>query len=265
MKYYVVSDVHGFYTQLNESLKENGFFEDKEPHKLILCGDMLDRGNEAVKMQKFMTDLLEKDELIFVKGNHEWLLEEMISNFDKYYSEIAWGYSHHISNGTWSSALQLSGLKELEAFKNVDIFLNKVKASDFYKKLLPASVNYFETNNYIFVHGWIPCFTENIPDWHRKGRHYKFNPDWRKAAHKDWEAARWFNGMELAELWNIVEDGKKIVCGHWHASYGHSKIENKCSEFGDDADFSPFYGENVIGIDGCTAHTGKVNCIVIEE
>ena len=40
MKYYVVSDVHGFYTPLVSALKEKGFFDDKEPHKLIVCGDL---------------------------------------------------------------------------------------------------------------------------------------------------------------------------------------------------------------------------------
>ena len=44
MKYYVVADVHGFFTELKSVLTEKGFFEDIEPHKLIICGDLLDRG-----------------------------------------------------------------------------------------------------------------------------------------------------------------------------------------------------------------------------
>ena len=50
MKYYVVSDVHGFYTELQEALKEKGFFEDTVEHKLISCGDLFDRGREALKL-----------------------------------------------------------------------------------------------------------------------------------------------------------------------------------------------------------------------
>ena len=35
--------------------------------------------------------------------------------------------------------------------------------------------------------------------------------------------------------------------------------------FGPDADFSPFYGQGVIALDACTAVSGFVNCIVIED
>ena len=72
-------------------------------------------------------------------------------------------------------------------------------------------------------------------------------------------------GMELAELYDVVERGKQIVCGHCHTSYGHSRLENKGSEFDSDADFSPFQGKNIIAIDACTAHSGLVNCLVIED
>ena len=43
------------------------------------------------------------------------------------------------------------------------------------------------------------------------------------------------------------------------------KYENKGSEFGDDADFTPYYGPGVIAIDACTAHSGMVNCLVIDD
>lgn len=41
MKYYVVADVHGFYDQMVKALTEKGYFDDKSPHKLIICGDLL--------------------------------------------------------------------------------------------------------------------------------------------------------------------------------------------------------------------------------
>ena len=102
MKYYVVSDVHGYFSLMKQALQEKGFFDDKEPHKLILCGDMLDRGEEALEMQEFMLDLLHKDELIFVRGNHEDLMIEMLNRFEDYRWEISLGASHHNSNGTWA-------------------------------------------------------------------------------------------------------------------------------------------------------------------
>ena len=49
MRYYVVSDIHGFYTPLIQALTDAGFFDDAEPHKLIVLGDLMDRSREAVK------------------------------------------------------------------------------------------------------------------------------------------------------------------------------------------------------------------------
>lgn len=264
MKYYVVSDVHGFYSLLEKALRDKGFFNDTEPHKLVVCGDMLDRGNEALEMSKFMLQLLHNDELIFIRGNHEDLLLDMLKNFEDYRWDITMGTSHHISNDTFSSALQLSQMDETCALRNTQEFIYKVENSDFCKELIPASKNYFETEHYIFVHGWIPCVTDDLPAWYRK-RSYKSNPDWRSASPKDWERARWYNGMDLALQYNIVEPEKKIVCGHWHASYGHNRFHQKCSEWGADADFTPFVDDHIIAVDACTAHSGFVNCVVLED
>lgn len=47
MRYYVVSDIHGYYTQMKSALEKAGFFSDTTPHKLIMLGDLFDRGHEA--------------------------------------------------------------------------------------------------------------------------------------------------------------------------------------------------------------------------
>ena len=64
MRYYVISDVHSFYSKTMQALSEKGFFEDKSPHKLIVCGDLFDRGSESVKMQNFICELLKNDDVI---------------------------------------------------------------------------------------------------------------------------------------------------------------------------------------------------------
>ena len=116
-------------------------------------------------------------------------------------------------------------------------------------------LDYYETSRYIFVHGWIPCFAH--PTYCRMN-------EWRTASTEDWDRARWFNGMDAAKA-GVIEEGKTIVCGHWHCSYGHSNSEGKGSEFGEDADFSPYYGNGIIALDACTGHSGKVNVIVLED
>ena len=76
MRYYVISDVHSFYSETMQALSEKGFFEDKSPHKLIVCGDLFDRGSESVKMQNFICELLKNDDVILVRGNHEDLRKQ---------------------------------------------------------------------------------------------------------------------------------------------------------------------------------------------
>ena len=71
MRYYVTADVHGYFSELKSELAEKGFFEDKEPHKLIICGDIYDRGTEALELQNFILDLMSKNEVILIRGNHE--------------------------------------------------------------------------------------------------------------------------------------------------------------------------------------------------
>ena len=43
MKYYVTSDIHGFYTPLIKALTDAEYFEDQKPHKLVILGDLFDR------------------------------------------------------------------------------------------------------------------------------------------------------------------------------------------------------------------------------
>lgn len=83
MKYYVVSDIHGYYTELKQTLDEKGFFSDTFPRKLIVCGDVLDRGLEAKAVQQFMLDLIDKNEVVLIRGNHEDLMIDLLYGWDK--------------------------------------------------------------------------------------------------------------------------------------------------------------------------------------
>ena len=117
-----------------------------------------------------------------------------------------------LSQPDWDSLLQISEMDEMEAYRHPNELIRRVMQSSFYKTLLPACVDYYETPSYIFVHGWIPCFTEGYRPYVK----YKYNPDWRNADVQDWRSARWFNGMEVACKHHITEPNKTIVCGHCH-------------------------------------------------
>ncbi|MBE6633253.1 MAG: hypothetical protein E7620_02800 [Ruminococcaceae bacterium] len=262
MKYYVVSDPHGYCTYLKKALEEAGFFDETEPCKLIVCGDLLDRGSEAQELISFMLELMEKGRLIYILGNHEELLVQCLQEISRGgVYEIACGMSHHFLNRTWDSLLQISEMSEAEAYRNPYELVRRVMRSTFYKRLLPTCVDYYETPRYIFTHGWIPCMTSGVKPYTR----YTYNPDWRNADVTDWQRARWFNGMELACRHHVKEPDKTIVCGHWHTSYGHSKIAHSGSEWGADANFAPFAANGILAIDASTPNSRRVNCVVIED
>lgn len=248
MKYYVVSDPHGFCTILQDTLQEKGFFTDPEPHKLLVLGDLMDRGKEALKMQAFILDLMSRDEVILIRGNHEDLFEELFLDDEGYPDEYS------IQNGTYDTALQLTGYSKDDALMYRSSFVLDSLDTPYYRAIIPAMLDYLETDHYIFVHGWIPCVFE--------GNFCRIIDNWRDADANEWHDARWINGMAAAQT---ATHEKTIVCGHWPASYGHSKIEGKCSEWGKDADFSPYFGSSVIGIDACTGYSGTINCIIISD
>ncbi len=248
MKYYVTADPHGYYTILNQALTESGFFEEAEPHKLIILGDLLDRGAEAYELQEFVLDLMGKDQIILIKGNHEDLFVELVTE------DHGIAYRHHVTNGTFDTAIQLTGYDTtIAGLRNYD-FADAAKRTPYYTKIIPAMMDYYETEHYIFVHGWIPC--------NRERRGYSYYTDWRNAGLDEWEKARWYNGMDAAL--SCMEE-KTILCGHWHVSYGHARYEQKGTEFGPDADFSPYYGSMVIALDACTAFSGKINVIILND
>jgi len=255
MKYFVVSDVHSFCNILLKTLHQKGFEISNPDHVLIVCGDLFDRGDESVGIFNFVTKLAEQNRFIYIRGNHEDLLREAVFDIETHNLEIR----HHISNGT---------MKTIEHFTGIHVFdlitgcYDKKQFNEEINSILKFideyAVDYYELDEYIFVHGWIPTIVKQT-------KFSDYNPPLiADFPDGDWNEARWYNGMEF---WNRGSriDGKTIVCGHWHTNYGHSKIDYKCSEWGPDAIFDPFIHDGIIAIDACTAYSKKINCIVIER
>lgn len=243
-QFFVCSDIHSAYTPWMEALTSAGFDESNPRHKIILCGDLFDRMGESSKVYKFAKDMLEKGKLIYVKGNHEQLLVDCCHR----------GYplSHDIHNGT---ARTIEDLGYGIGFEDwCEYTLAKIRP------LRNKMVNYFETKNYIFVHSWIPVNEVGCDK-------YEYKEDWREATDSEWEAAMWGNPFFKAQD-GLNKTSKTIVFGHWHCSTGHAIDSGfEIGEFEPRAIWDPYINETtkIIGIDRCTAHTGKVNVIVIED
>ena len=245
-KFFVMSDIHGYYDEMKKALDEAGFDPEDEDHWFIGCGDYMDRGRMPGAVISFLNQLPRK---ILVKGNHEQLILDCIYNGYPQY--------HDISNGTAQTIIDLAGRNE-----EFDVACTQVYSR--VKHFVDKMVNYFETKNYIFVHSWIPLINkDNLPAHYTRNRRFKFNPEWRSARQQEWDNAMWGNPFDIAAR-GLNQTGKKIVFGHWHSSTGWAKSEG-CSEFGDDAKFDPYYGDDFISIDACTAHSKKCNVIVLED
>jgi hypothetical protein len=247
-KFFVVSDVHGFYHEMLDALDNAGFDPNNEDHWLISCGDNFDRGPCPEDVMVYLKMLPRK---ILIRGNHEKLLVECC--------ERGYPGMHDMSNGTFGTINEFGDAGSGYAFDECCI-RTLARTHTF----LDSMVNYFETKNYVFCHGFIPVTcNDNLPPYYRRNRPYSKMENWRDASQYQWDDAAWLCSFDMIAQGFGIE--KCIVAGHWHASYGRHMVEGT-SEFGTDADFSPFnYNNKLIMIDGCTAHSGKVNCLVIED
>ena len=124
--------------------------------------------------------------------------------------------------------------------------LGELRDDPEYQKYMDLLVNYYETENYIFVHSWIPG-----------------GVDWRCAPQSKWDKAMWGNPFDIASVVGN-KTGKTIVHGHCHNSTGWWR-KGIGSKFGEDACFNIIEHNDCIGLDGCVAYTKKVNVLVIED
>lgn len=249
MKIFAVSDIHGYYDELIDALTKAGFEKDNPEHLLVTCGDHFDRGPKPKEVLDYLMSL---SNTINIRGNHEELLEELC---ERKYPEY-----HDYSNGTMKTVVDM-----IPYVRNLDILYDSVlrMTAEFRNNMK----NYFETKNYIFVHGWIPCTP--LKDKHYYNLHasdFRFNPEWRNSTDEQYKQACWCNGIDMAAR-GLIEPNKTIVCGHYHCSYGHFMDDKtfKISEFGDNAVWDPYYNKGIIAIDRCTAHTGEINVLVLED
>lgn len=240
MKYFVSSDIHGFYDEWITALNEKGFDIKNPNHKIIICGDLFDRGKKPKEIINFI--LLNQDKFILIKGNHEELMENMILRNEPVYVDF--------HNGTVDTILSLYPNWQILEFD-----LYKISRRTGLEDVLLLCKDYYETDNYIFVHGWIPINEST----------FTYDKNWRKASREKWNKARWLNPLDMYKN-KIFEPNKKIVCGHYRCSaFWHFINPQKFDSLGGKARFSPFIDENIVALDAFTFESKKVNVVVIED
>ena len=89
MSRYVMSDIHGCYTEFIEMLQKINFGDDDE---LYVLGDIFDRGPQPLKVLDY---ILDKKNIQMIKGNHEKMFEDAIINDDYMLWYVNGGYVTH--------------------------------------------------------------------------------------------------------------------------------------------------------------------------
>ncbi len=128
---FVIGDIHGGLLALKEVLlKANVNNNDK----LIFLGDYVDGWSQSPQVLDYLIALREKQQCIFIRGNHDQLLLDWLENTDANFNEKLW--------------FQHGGESTVNAYKNVSVE-NKKRHVDFLKSLQ----NYFiDEQNRLFVH-----------------------------------------------------------------------------------------------------------------
>lgn len=208
MKLFVVSDIHSYHSIFYSTLIENGFDINNKDHILVICGDPFDRGDESKELLDFLLSI-PKGRLVLIRGNHDDLMDDLLSHLK---NKTNFSMSHW-SNGTIKTVEQLTGINRYDLiYGNYDYKVIKRKMSKYFK-LMKQSVNYYELDQYIFVHGWVPFYYQDAhPDDGSIGIYCNTIID-LNADKQLWESARWKNGMECARQGILIPE-KTIVCGH---------------------------------------------------
>lgn len=245
MTYFVLADTHSFYNETITALAQAGFDRANNGHAIILCGDAFDRGPGTIELFEFFSELQALGRFVYVRGNHEDLLFECCETLNKGFG-ARYDQSHHISNGT---------IDTLAAFTDInryDLIMGYFDLDAFNKRVAPllefckSSIDFFELPHFVFVHGWAPLCE-----------------DWRNG---NWMDARWTNGMAANHASGSQGlDGKTVVCGHWHCSWGRSVIDGEGIQFpeNDPDQFRTWYSKGIIALDACTSYSGICNCLKI--
>jgi hypothetical protein len=246
-KFFVIADVHSFYDEMQVALNTAKFDIGNPDHVLISCGDALDRGPKSMEVLEFLMSV-PKERRIFIRGNHEDLLEDCIKRRGFVLQDL--------SNGTLKTIFNLCGYEESVFYDELpdkpewrytNVF-DEIKQVKLLWDYLAECVDFCEFGKYVFVHSWFPTTSLN----------------WRKANKEEWSSARWGNPFELWRIGYRIPK-RTVVCGHWHTSYAHSVLHQHGTEFGDKACFDIFVDKGIVGLDACTVYSHKCNCLVIEE
>jgi len=137
---YAIGDVHGCFDKLMDLMDRIDI--DLGQDTLVFLGDYIDRGPNAYEVVAYLMELKEQhDNVVLLKGNHEEMLENYLTHFDK--------YTYLVNGGSQTLESYMRHSKEA-AFPIPRAHMDFFASLDLYH----------ETDHYIFVHAGL---REKIP------------------------------------------------------------------------------------------------------
>lgn len=156
MRTLVIGDIHGGLKALIQLLEK---VEVKENDRLIFLGDYVDGWSESAQVVDFLIELSQKQECIFIRGNHDVWCHEWLKN--------------DVVNDIW---FLHGGKSTIESYQNINL-LSKEKHLDFFKNMKDYFV---DENNNLFIHAGFSSM--HGPE----KEHYASNYSWDRTL---WEMA----------------------------------------------------------------------------
>lgn len=251
MTYFVFADPHGNYEELITAITEMGYDAFNSQHQLVGCGDYFGRAarsnSDCFDIWQYLISPHHVNKPICIRGNHESILIDAIER--RHLTDT------DISNGEHNTFASFLGRYPNQVKRDYYLQFDAAKAMidvGFYDwlKSLPW---YFETEHYIFTHGFVPL------QWFRKKWKLSDLGDW------EWNTASWANTPDY--IWTLdrthTQVDKTIVFGHWRAKELNERFAGKWEEL--DGDIYVDKERKLIGLDTTTALSYKVGCIILED
>ncbi|KUP22054.1 metallophosphoesterase [Paenibacillus sp. DMB5] len=222
----VISDIHGYYHTFVNLLSQVGY----EPgvDRIILLGDYVDGGKFSLQVIDYVRQLVDSNAAKALGGNHDDMF-------------LAWLDENDYRLMPYTSDRN-GGKQTIRSFCPwYTDERDDEKARAFIKEHYMLQINflrslsdYYEDSHHIYVHAGV-------------------NPqlsDWTMTSHKDF---RWTRGKFHSHD-GLIPAQKKIIFGH-----------EVCARLHGNDNFSPWFGKQMIGIDGGVKFGYQLNALMIDE
>jgi len=221
-RYLVISDIHGELAKLEELLRLAAY--NPEEDRLILLGDYVDRGPDAKGVLEKVIRLKEQGAIV-LKGNHEDMMVKAMNG-----DQHIWNRWTKVNGGeqTLNSYGITLPLEPAEVGgEEAMLGLGACADLDQHVEFIAGLAVYYETEEYIFVHGGVHPSTP--------------------LAETDPYLLLWIRD----EFHNGYAGEKPVIFGHTSTDTFHGTGK-----------YDVYFGSNhIIGIDGGAVYGGRLNCL----